>query len=139
MAEVIGITASIAALIQLTGKVTSFSYGYIGGVKRASKDLHELVDELHALSKVLIVLRDYTEQNSGQSTALDTLSGKDSPLQECAGELDKLRAKIEPRDGFKGIIDNLKWPLRESETLQYIARIERHKSLFSFALAADNM
>lgn len=59
--EALEIAASIIGVIQLAGKATSLSYGYIGGVKRASVDIQQLVDELIALSKALIALKEYMD------------------------------------------------------------------------------
>lgn len=42
MAEVLGITSGIIAVLHLAAKVTTLSNGYISAVKRASKDLIEL-------------------------------------------------------------------------------------------------
>lgn len=142
MAE-IGLAASIIAVIQLTGTVTSFSYGYISGVKRAPKDLGELLNELGSLSKVLVELQNLVDKPQGpgqpQLTTLQTLNSKDGPLEGIAAELKVLLAKLKPRKGFRKAIQNLKWPLKETETMQHIARIERHKNLFVFALTADQM
>lgn len=140
MAEIIGIISGIIAVVQLTGKLTSISYGYIGGVKRASRDLGELLDELGSLSRVLISLQYYVDGNRGApTTALQRLNDPDGPLKVCARELEELVLKLEPRDGWKGVVDGLKWPLKEKDTAQFISRIERHKSLFVFALTADQM
>lgn len=62
MAEVLGITSSVIAIVQLTGKLTSLSYGFIGGVKRAPKELHALAGELSSLSQVINALQDYLMQ-----------------------------------------------------------------------------
>lgn len=131
MAEIIGLSVSIVGLIQLTGQIVTVGYGYIGGVNRARKDLRELMDELHSLTKVLVVLGDYVD-TSPESTALQTLN---EPLQRCVEELRELYLELEP----KNKIDKFKWPLKEKETQQRISRIERFKGLFSFAIAADNM
>lgn len=138
MAEVLSVAASIIAVLQLTGTVASLGYGYIGGVKRASKDLGELLKELGSLTSVLITLKDYVDANPC-SPALQKLGGQDGPIHGCFRELEILQTKLEPRDGFKGIVDNLKWPLKDTETAQFISRIERHKSLFMLALTVDQM
>lgn len=135
MAEILGLAVNIVTLIQLTGKITCLGYGYISGVKRAPKDLRDLVNELNTLSQILEILQDYADKNP-DSTALLKL---DTPLQECVVELKKLEIKLEPQDGLKGFLGNLKWPLKEVETLQYVARIERHKNLFILALTVDHV
>lgn len=140
--EGVGAAATIIAIIQLTGKVTSLTYGYIGGVKRAPKDLKDLADELKSLENVLNVLKNYTQSNP-VSTALETLTDNDGPLLECAQELEKLRIKLEQKGGqglrqkVKSLMRGLMWPFDENETLQLISRIERHKSLFNLALTID--
>lgn len=138
MAETLGIVASIIAVVQLTGKLTSISYGYIGGVKRAGKDLGELLRELGALSGVFIALQHYIDANP-QSAPLQRLNDPNGPLRECTKELEELILKLEPRDGWKGVADNLRWPLKEKDTSQYISRLERHKSLFILALQMDHV
>jgi hypothetical protein len=51
--------------------------------------------------------------------------------------LEDPRQKLEPN--FKGVLDSLKWPLKEQETNQNVSRLERHKTLFAIALTADHM
>lgn len=140
MAEVLGLVASIIGVLQLTGALVSVGYDYIGGVKSASKDLQDLVDELHSLGKVLIILQEHADSNP-KSAALQKLNSSDGPLKGCTDQLDKLKSKLEAGKalGFKGKVKNLVWPLKEKETMQYISRIERHKSIFTFALTADQM
>lgn len=139
MGEVLGISASLIAIIQLTGTVTCLGWGYISGVKRAPKDLRDLVDELNSLSKVLSIVQDLAADPNKKSTALQKLDDTNGPLKLCARDLEDLRLKLEPRGGFKGFMDNIAWPLKETDTLQYIARLERHKTLLIFALNADHM
>lgn len=106
MAEVLGIVASIIAVLQLNRKVTSMSYHYITGVKRAPKDLRELMEELHSLGQVLISLQDYTSKTL-QSEALQKLNGQDGPLRGCVQELESLMRKMETKDtdGFKVLLN----------------------------------
>lgn len=134
MAEVVGLAASIIGVIQLTGQLAGIGYGYIGGVKRAPKDLRDLVRELSSLIDVLTALQDYVEENP-QSPALRMLGKKDGPLQGCTEELEALKSNINPKDGQKlGVRERLKWPLKDTETAQHIVRIERHKSSLSITL-----
>lgn len=140
MAEVLGIAASIIAVLQLAGAVTIMGYNYLGGVKRASNDTQDVINELHSLSQVLVALKEFADNNP-QSTALQKLNTKDGPLAGCAQELKALKSTLEKKgtSGLKKMVDSLTWPLKEKETAQLLARIERHKSLFTFALTADHM
>lgn len=138
MAEGLGVVASIIAIIQLTAKVTSLGYDYIGGAKRAPDELRGLVDELTSLGKVLAILEKHADKNR-QWTALETLNDHDGPIRRCGLDLRRLQLKLDPGDGLRGMMNNLKWPFKEKETLQEISRIERHKTLFMFALNTDQM
>jgi hypothetical protein len=133
MAEAIGIAASLIGIIQLAGLTVSISYSYISGVKRAPQDLRDLTNELQALSNVIVTLKVHTDENS--ETPGSVLHMLEKPLETCARELEELLEKLK----MKGIIDRLKWPLREKETAQWVERIERHKIFFIFALNTDQM
>lgn len=135
------ITVTIVGVIQLAGKVTSLGYGYIGGVKRAPKDLRELVDELAGLSKVLIAMQDYTDKHP-TSEVIHSLNIPKGPLQGCARELEILQMKLEPKggDGLQSVMeDGIEWPLGEEETKQYISRVARLKDIFELSLKPEPM
>lgn len=132
MAEAIGIVASIAALAQLTGKVATLTYQYLGAVKQSQKDLQELADELHTLDQILITLQTYAS-GGAQSTSLV------QPLRMCTAELRGLQSKLEKKKSLRGLFGRLKWPLEEDETYEVIARISRHKSSLILAISSDQM
>lgn len=130
--EVIGGAASIASLVQIAGQVAIISYGYIGAVKGAPKEIQALADELEELKEVLGNLANLQEPNTLQTD----LGGS---LKKCALELEKLEAKIEikPADRWGRRFKRLRWPLQLVETSQILGRLERYKSLFALALTAD--
>lgn len=140
MAELVGLSASILGIIDLTAKVSVLCQGYISGVKRASQDMAQLRDELKFLSGVLGVLKDYIITNPpAGSSASAILVSEGGPIHGCAGLLGLLQDKLTPREGFKGMLDSLKWPLKEAETIKYVTQLERHKAIFTLAVSADNM
>lgn len=140
MAELVGLAASILGIIQLTGQVAVLCRGYVSGVKRASQDMNQLIDELKLLGGVLAVLKDYIDKSSpAASSASVILATKDGPIAGCTVLLRALEEKLTPRDGFKGMIDSLKWPLKEAETAQYLAQFERQKTIFTIAVGVDHM
>lgn len=134
--------ASIIAIVQIAGSVASLGYSYVASVKRAPKELRELLKELGSLSDVLDTLQDYVAANP-QSPALEKLSTPGGPLKGCATELNELHAKlssIKLTQGASGAVERfIKWPFLEKEMAQFIEKIERHKNLFTFALTADQM
>jgi hypothetical protein len=141
MAEIVGFTASIIAIVELVRKATTLSYEYLRGVKRAPKDLGDLVCELGSLGKVLISVQHIADQNTQKLHVLHSLGLNNCPLHGIAAELNMVISKLESasKAGFRGSVERLKWPLQEAETMQHISRIERYKALFIFALSADQM
>lgn len=136
--EAVSFAASIIALIQLTGKLTTISYGYIGGVKRAPKDIADLMLELGSLAKELVALKDYSDKHPN-SIVLQRLALNDGPLRICHDELEVLQSKLEVESGLKGVLGSLKWPIKEKDMQHHISRIERQKSLIVFALTTDTL
>lgn len=140
MAELIGLTASIIAIIQLTGKISALSYEYIGAAVRAPKDLRNLVEELGALGKVIHALLDLADENpDSQVLRLLCSPGEQNGgvLQLCATELNQLYEELKQFQK-KGNMGRLKWVLKEKDTNKYISQLERYKALFSLALTADH-
>lgn len=108
MAETPSTALKLTTLIQATAQLISisYSYSYISGVHRSPKTLHELADELHALTKILAILRDHAE---GATLKTDSASLRDilaryGLLEKCSSELDELRKSIEPDGGgYRGV------------------------------------
>lgn len=137
--EVLGITASIIAVIQLTGQVISLSTGYISAVKQAPEGIQRLLDEVTSLQKILLSLKELTGQIEEPPGALQMLDGT---LLGCFEELTKLESKLarsKSKRGWKKIVGELGWPLKEDENLQIMARIERYKSSFMVALNTSHV
>lgn len=140
MAETLGIIASIIAVIDLTGKTTSLTREYVNGVKRAPDNLRKLLDELTSLAEVFSALQVCANASpTGGLTELGIFKDKDGPLQECILELEKLLLRLESKERWRRVVTRLKWPLRERETVEFVLRIERHKSLFGLAIDADQL
>lgn len=136
MAEVVGLVASIIALTKLSAKVSSLTYAYITGVKRAPEELKRLSNELKSLTAVLNSLQAHTQEYS-ESIALQLLG---DPLQQCLEELTKLQSGLEPETRWlRKTLSRLKRPFGLRETLEYISQVERFKTLFILALNADQL
>lgn len=134
MAEPLSTAASIIAVIQITAAVASLSYRYTNGLNRAPDDLQRFMNELKLLTIVLSNLQISALENP-ESTALWNL---DHPIQSCTLEMGSLKGKLAPKKNWLGsALAKLQWPLDETETMEYIWRIERLKSHFMLALSAD--
>lgn len=133
MAEVVGLAASIIAILQLAGKVTVLGYEFISASKRGPNDIRELISELNSLSQVLLALQD--QSTGSPSPQLQKLGEKDGLLEKCTHELQELEKKL----GSGKKRDRFLWVLKEKEIMEHINRIERFKSHFSLAMASDQM
>lgn len=117
--------------------------GYIRAVKGADKDINSLRNELGALANVLGKLRQQAIGTNPHGTSINphpaSLAELETSLRTCAAEMKALEVKLEPKKGLRKAFRRLKWPLKEKETLQAIAQIERYKSLFNLALTTDQL
>lgn len=135
--EAAGLAASIIALIQLSSKLVSIAYNYISGFQKAPRDIKNLAKELHALVGVLDNLKDYLDANSS-SLALQKLAVKDGPIEVFTEEMNALYRKFSAIDSSK-LIAKLGWPLKDKDITQTLSSIERHKTVFIFAMQLDEL
>lgn len=139
MAEALGLAASVLAVLELTSKLLSLGYEYIRSAKDAPEDLRSLVDELNSLNTVLVSLESYfRDQKKPQLPALQAF-GQKGPLHGCKLALQRLLAKLGPKEDFRGKTKRLKWFFEKEETFQHIERIQRHVRLFNLALTVDHL
>ena len=86
-----------------------------------------------------------SHDNSVSVTSLDTVRTVEPVLlQTCRQTLEQLQdiiAKLESRPGenFKNAAKQVKWIFKEAEINGLLVKLERHKSSFHLAIAADNM
>lgn len=139
MAE-IGVASSIIAVLNLSGQVTILSYEYLAQVKRSSKEIRELIDELDSLQAILKIFETQIRKNPDSlAPAVQTLCVENGPLEGCLKDLSALKETLTPKGGVREIFERLKWPIRDGEINAIKARLERHKTLFLLALAVDQM
>ncbi|KAL9045843.1 MAG: hypothetical protein Q9214_001186 [Letrouitia sp. 1 TL-2023] len=138
----IGITASFAAVFQLTATVIN----YINNFKDASQDRLRLRDELSSACFPLYMLKerlDQTDQDVSQLPSVQVLSGLNGPISQFKRQLEQLAAKIVPNYGKKNRVDhittNITWPFKKEEVRTLLNAMERQKSLFHLALQNDIM
>lgn len=142
----LSISASLIAVIQITGSLISFCYDYRQGAKHASKEIIQISDELNSLRDILdslLKLAEKSEVNGlGQLATFELLLKEDGPLYTCKIELEKLKGKLErggvgTRQGWKGLKTVLVWPLKEGEVRKTLSVLERLKSTLMLGLSAD--
>ncbi|KAF8847654.1 hypothetical protein BDZ45DRAFT_811419 [Acephala macrosclerotiorum] len=139
MADVLGVTASIIALLQLSGVVI----GYLKDVKDASKDCQTILLEIGSTRCLLQVLNDLLTGSHTQPSylaAARSLAVPHGPLDQFRSALERLSGKIiTPANGFAKAAKVLTWSLKKDEVKELLSTIERLKSLFSLALQNDHL
>ena len=134
----LGLTASVIAVLQLTGAVI----GYLNDVKDAPKDCQQCTIEASNLQNLLITLRYRLEQRQAGDpwfTAVRALNIENGPLDQYKQALEQLRSKVEIQDGVQKVKRRLLWKFSKDEVASILARMERLKSLVSIALEIDHL
>ena len=136
MADPLGTTASIIAIIQLSSDIVK----YINGVSGATKERKRLRDGVRACEFILQQLKDDAddiEEGKAWSETINALEGTDAPLGRLSVALNVVKAKLEPKSGLEKTLTSLKWPFNEKEVEKIISSIEREKMLLQLALTND--
>ncbi|KAJ5522431.1 hypothetical protein N7527_006546 [Penicillium freii] len=135
MAELVGLVASIAGLVQIAGQITKLSYSYVSDIKSAPKTQKLYLQEVSALTDVLFRVEKVIQE--AESTDLEQPSWPSSlnadALQECRRHLSALHLDLDKR------LRRLVWPFQEKEVKKYIELLHRYRSLFSDFLSTNIM
>ncbi|KAF4965524.1 hypothetical protein FSARC_6704 [Fusarium sarcochroum] len=143
MAEAVGLAASIAGLVQLTGSVFKLVTKFCKEAKDAPSKAQELATQARELAGILENLRLL-------ATSLETrdpdCSLKTQYLDSCQQTLDGIHVKLEKaQDDFesgksgKRFLRRLKWPFSLSDTKDLVADLANHRANLHLALSADSM
>jgi hypothetical protein len=141
MEDPLSVSASIVAVLQLTGTVVQ----YLNDVKEAPKDRQTILSELSELSAasgILYLLRDFAERpqyGDAWSVTIRSLNVPNGPLDQFKLAFELLTTKLAPVDGLKKMRKALAWPFQKTEIQSVIGMIERQKSIFNLALQNDHM
>ena len=148
MAEVLGLTAIIIAVLQMTSSVITVCYDYSAAVKGAPWELSKIKAEMESLRSVLQTLEPLAKQaeltNPVAGSRLPTLGLFLGPLKDCLQEVERLDKKLKTpswSDGFgpkrKALVQVLRWPLKEAETKKVLENISRFKDTLALAINVD--
>lgn len=138
----LSVTASIVTLIQLTGSVISTVYNYRKGVKNApegaAKIIHDLTDLSHILENLLqLVEKENATTSTTRLTSLKGLVSSGGSLESCQKTLERLKAKLQPENGWRAVKQSLTWPLKQDYIKQTLNEISAAKATFALALTVD--
>ncbi|KAF8532232.1 hypothetical protein JB92DRAFT_3103962 [Gautieria morchelliformis] len=135
MADNLGLTASIIAVLQLTAATISACYSYGNGVKNATRDKERTIDQLFGLQKVLETIRRLVGHD--ETVAASRLPVLNEVIPRCRAELDSLNSKLERDLGRKGRIQAFIWPLKESEVNKTLEKLGKLQDLLTAAMDLD--
>lgn len=137
--EALGGAASVIAVVDLSVKVTTLVFQYSKGVANARAD----VARLHSQAKSLDTTLQYAKRlvEGPDSPSLPASHDLADQFRGCQGELESLRAKIEPGTARKTMrrfgLRALKWPFSSKETETIIRTLERYQLNIMSGLQID--
>ena len=130
--------ASVIAVLQLTVAVI----GYLNDVKNATKECQQCTIEASNLQSLLINLLYRLEQGQAGDpwfVAIRALNIENGPFDQYKQALEQLLSMMEIQDGVQKFKRRLLWKFRKEEVASILERMERLKSLVSFALEDDHL
>ena len=137
----LSVTASVIAILQISGAIITICYDYRSRIKDAQKEASRIINDLnslrHVLDSLFVLLEDESEHKPVQRSALDKLVGDDGPLGRCLVELNVLEKKLKPKEGWRAAKASILWPLNNSDVKKVLQDIDSTKSTIQLALAAD--
>jgi hypothetical protein len=125
--------ANISQLADLTALIFIDLFNYCRAVKQAPKCAVELRNELQNVSCLLDQIKEHFNDGSQALVSRHVLES----MKQCTQEFEKLlqamgdRIRREKTQGFQRLI----WPFSSSENREFLARIERYKTIFNLALS----
>jgi uncharacterized phage infection (PIP) family protein YhgE len=128
----LSISASIAALLQLSAKVIK----YLSDLENARDDLERLRDEVISAVGLLSTLKVLAATEDSWLVTVQSLNGRNGPFEQFRSSLERLAEKLPQVVGLKRV---LALPFQKSEINDILCAIERQKTLFSLALQNDHL
>jgi FtsZ-binding cell division protein ZapB len=140
MAEIIGLAASIVAIVELSAKVTSLCVKYYSKVKNAVDDIGRLQLEADGLSNTLKHVQQLLDSPNGEK--LKASQNLHSALDDCRRKLAELVKRLEPGKTHKAMnrvgIGALTWPFNSTEVEDIVKNLVRCRDLISLGLQVDH-
>ncbi|KAK4226576.1 hypothetical protein QBC38DRAFT_456116 [Podospora fimiseda] len=154
MAEAIGLTASIIAVVQLAKAVTSVCKSFIDGVADYPKDLRFIYIEISSLIVVLEGVESTVRpQDAADAACLSILLNPEGPVQGCMDALGRLEGLVSPgmahqrtqngpktkKQRVQASLASLAWPLKAGTAKGILDEIIQHKATISLALEGESL
>ena len=147
--EVVGLAASLASLLEISGKIVTAGYGYISKVAHAPSRMRMVLSEVSSMDLVLGRLEECSvhQSASGGTSILYTLF-RNGVFKDCAKVLKKIDGTVQTcmaeseaqssKREVKAIVKRVVWPMKEKETEEILRHLDRLRSILSDAIAQDS-
>jgi hypothetical protein len=131
--------ASVIAVIDISGKITSLCFQYSIAVKDAKKDIERLQTKIRDITSLVETIKQLSE--GPDKARLSTIHGLSDSLERCLQELKELKEQLDPGKGRKAMsrfgVRALKWPFTSKQVEKIVSGLERYESNFVLALQID--
>ncbi|KAF7508365.1 hypothetical protein GJ744_009356 [Endocarpon pusillum] len=134
----LSVTASIIAVVTLTGQVIS----YLNDVRSAPKTRARFAKEAANVQCLLISLRYHLDESTPEDLwfkEVRKLTVENGPIDQFRLAIEQLMTKVEPKAGLKKVGETLLWKLNEKDVEEILSRIERLKSIIQIAIQMDHV
>jgi hypothetical protein len=143
MADPLSTTASIIALLDLSGKVLK----YLRNVKDSPKDCNRLIVEISSTRGILDTLSETvkdaeTAPQDAWSATIRSLDKNEGPLKQLGEALTSLHSGLYKAASAKGltkVAKRLLWPFKKEDAEKLVKTIDRQKLLLMLALENDHV
>ena len=144
-----GLAASLASLLEISGRIVVAGYGYISKVAHAPSRMRMVLSEVSSVNLVLGRLEEYAaHQSTARNTSIlyslfhngvfddcqEVLRKIDGTVQTCMADSESHSSKREVKAFMRRVI----WPMKEKETEEILKHLDRLRSMFSDAIAQDS-
>ncbi len=149
--EAVGLAASLASLLEISGTIVTAGYGYLSKVAHAPTRMRMVLTEVSSVNLVLGRLEECSsarQSASGSASILgmllrngvfeeckNVLKKIDGTIQMCMAESEAHSSKREVKAFMKRVI----WPMKEKETDEVLEHLDRFRSILSDAIAQDSV
>jgi hypothetical protein len=136
MADPLGTTASLIAVLQVAAEVVKFINAAAGAPGERKRLREEIRSCMYAIERLQDESED-VEEGAVWAETLRTLGEPSGPLNQLSEAFSLLKKRLAPRSGLSQVVERLKWPLEESDVRKMCEVMERQKSLLNLALTND--
>ncbi|PNH47467.1 hypothetical protein VD0004_g834 [Verticillium dahliae] len=151
MAEAIGLSASIIAIVDLSAKLASHCKFYVESVQDARADFRKLLIEITSVGNAVDILQFLIDHDPDfESDQLLSLSGESGSIAGCLDALTQLKTMLPPpedidsgnsrlsmKSRMKNIATRLAWPLKKTRAMGLLGDIMKHKATIQLVMIGD--